>query len=136
MILDLVAVVVGGALGALLRFGLVHRAEARATPDSGPWDAPARATLLANVGGCAVFGLWVTAARAGWIGADLDGGIADALDLFVLTGVCGGWTTFSTIVADGARLRAERGAPSAFAYAAATLILGILALWVGLRISG
>lgn len=136
MILDLAAVVSGGALGALLRFGLVHRAEQRARPTPGPWDAPAWATLFANTGGCAAFGLWVTAARAGGLGADLAPGIAGALDLFVLTGLCGGGTTFSTFVADGARLAAERGRGSALGYAAATLALGTLALWAGSRLGG
>ncbi len=136
MILDLAAVVAGGALGALLRFGLVHRAETKAETRPGPWDAAARATLASNLGGCAVFGLWVAASRAGWIGVDLAPGDARALDLFVLTGVCGGWTTFSTVVADGARLGAARGPQSSVGYAAVTLILGTLALWIGLRLGG
>lgn len=136
MILDLAAVVSGGAFGALLRFGLIHRAETRANPKREPWDAPARATLLANTAGCAVFGLWVAAVRSGGLGADLDPAVAGALDLFVLTGVCGGWTTFSTIVGDGFRLTEERGRGSALGYAATTLVLGTLALWAGSRLGG
>ena len=133
MILDLLAVAAGGAVGALLRFGLLRRSEASARSAGGPWDAGARATFAANLGGCALFGFWVAAAAAGRVGENLDAGSANALDLFVLTGLCGGWTTFSTVVGDGVRLRSDRGARSAFAYAAATGILGILALWIGLR---
>lgn len=136
MILDLAAVVSGGALGALLRFGLIHRAELRANPKHTPWDAPARATLLANTVGCAVFGGWVAVVRSGGLAADLDPAVAGALDLFVLTGVCGGWTTFSTVVGDGFRMKEERGRGSALGYAATTLTLGTVALWAGSRLGG
>ncbi|MEM9177641.1 MAG: CrcB family protein [Myxococcota bacterium] len=134
MILDVVAVAAGGAVGALLRFAAIRRAEARTGAAARPWDRVARATLGANVGGCLLLGVWVAAAGAGRIAGDWPPAAANALDLFVLTGVCGGWTTFSTIVADGARLRAERGPASALGYAAATLAAGILALWLGLRL--
>ena len=136
MILDALAVAAGGAVGALLRFGLILGVAARAQGTAGPWDPGARATFLANIGGCALFGLWIAAAAAGRVGANLAPGIGDAVDLFVLTGVCGGWTTFSTVVADDARLRIARGRRSAFTYAAASLLAGTLALWVGLHLGG
>ena len=61
MILDALAVAAGGAVGALLRFGLILGVAARAQGTAGPWDPGARATFLANIGGCALFGLWIAA---------------------------------------------------------------------------
>ena len=136
MILDVLAVAGGGALGALLRFGLLRREEGRAERAPSAWDPAARATFTANVGGCALCGLWGAATASGRFGGIPPTEFGAALDLFVLTGLCGGWTTFSTVIADGVRLGSERSSRSAFIYAASTLVAGILALWTGLRVAG
>ena len=136
MILDVLAVAAGGALGAVLRFGLLRREAGRAERAPSAWDPAARATFAANVGGCALFGFWGAAAASVRFSAPPQTEFGAALDLFMLTGLCGGWTTFSTVIADGVRLGSERSSRSAFTYAASTLVAGILALWIGLRFAG
>lgn len=131
MILDVLAVATGGAVGAGLRYALHTWGPGRRDRPRGTWDAPARATFAANALGCGAFGLWAAAAPGSTF---LPPEFGFALDLFVLTGLCGGLTTFSTAVADGVRLASQRGRSSAFGYAAGSLVVGILALWLGLAI--
>jgi CrcB protein len=140
VILDFASVAVGGGLGALARFGLLRWAEGRGGRDGARWDGTARGTVLANVIGCAVFGLWTAAPGAGseaGAGAgtlsEIEPDVGFALDLLVLTGFCGGLTTFSTAVADGVRLRAVRSGAASLGYATATCAAGLVVLWLGLR---
>ena len=138
MILDFASVAIGGGLGALARFGLLRWAEGRGDRDGARWDGTARGTVLANVIGCAVFGLWTADPGAGaGAGAgklsEFESAVGFALDLLVLTGFCGGLTTFSTAVADGVRLRAVRSGAASLGYAAATCAAGLVVLWLGLR---
>ncbi len=73
----------GGGLGAIMRFGLALWVDQR-TPPSFPWG-----TFAVNVVGCFAIGLLVT-----W--ADARHGLGPALRLFLVAGVLGGFTTFST----------------------------------------
>jgi CrcB protein len=111
------AVAVGGAIGATLRFAF--GAWALRTLGGGfPWG-----TLGVNViGGFAMGALAVMLVeRAG----------APRLAPFLLTGVLGGFTTFSAFSLD-ALLMAERGeAAKAALYVAASVALSIGALWAG-----
>lgn len=122
-----IGIALGGALGALLRALLLARL---ATGEAGPWDGPARATWLSNTLGCALLGLFLAAA------AGLDADVPISVDLWVITGFCGGLTTFSTAIADAARLRAEHGRRTGLGYAAASLAAGLLALELGARLGG
>ncbi|GEM_PF-708127 len=137
MIAELSSVAIGGALGALTRFGLLSWAFARRSLAGRRWDGAARSTFLANVIGCAVFGLWTVSARGDFLDEieliQLQSDASVLFDLFILTGFCGGLTTFSTAVADGVRLRAVRSAAASLGYAAATCAAGLLVLWLGLR---
>lgn len=130
MALDWLAIASGGALGAVLRAGLIRLSSARSLGESLPGlrFGPATATLLANTLGCALIGLWV-------------GGVVRApgdtasvwMEIFVTGGVCGGLTTFSTLCADAVTLGRERGGATMTAYLFATLIGGAVAFnfWLG-----
>ena len=113
------AAAVGGAAGALARWGvgsaLPHDA------DGWPWS-----TLLVNLTGCALIGVLVAvlAARAPdhpW------------LRPLLVTGVLGGWTTYSTFAVDAVRL-ADAGAwATAAGYVLVSVAGGLLAVVAGLR---
>lgn len=109
------AVMVGAAVGAPLRYGserlLLNLASSRF-----PWG-----TLIANLAGCTVAGAVMAAARAG--------GVPDTWLLVIVTGFCGALTTFSGFAAQLLELGRESGrpfSPLGLGYAAATLAGGFL----------
>ena len=115
----LVLVALGGALGSGLRH-LVNLAALRLIGPGFPWG-----TLTVNIAGSFLMGLFVE------LLARRLGGSAE-LRLFVATGVLGGFTTFSAFSLDVAVLY-ERGAVvQAFAYVAASVIVAIAALFLGM----
>jgi CrcB protein len=110
----LALVAAGGALGSALRAALTWAVAARTHGDTMP------ATLAANVLGSFVIGVLVQLAPAD-----------SATRLFLATGVCGGFTTFSTFSAEAiAALEAGRVAP-ALGYAGVSLAAALLATWAG-----
>jgi CrcB protein len=112
----LLVVAVGGALGALARYGV-----AQALPIRG--GALPVGTMLVNVAGCLLLGLLV--------GARPD---ARWLRPFLGTGVLGGFTTFSTFALETDRLL-DRAPAVAVLYVALSLLLGVGAAAMGLRLT-
>jgi CrcB protein len=118
---NLVLVLVGGAVGAACRF-LVDRVAARRLGQALPWG-----TLTVNVAGSLVLGLLagLGSALPGWIG------------VLVGTGFCGALTTYSTFSYETVRLAAEEtyGRLRALLYVTATLVAGLgaaaLGWWLG-----
>ncbi len=112
-------VALGGAIGAVLRFGVVQ-ASARLVPGF-PWG-----TLAVNVLGSALMGLGA---------ALLLSGAGARFAPFALAGVLGGFTTFSAFSLDALKLWEAGAGPAAAAYVAASvgLSLGaaVLGLWIG-----
>lgn len=109
-------VFIGGGLGAVLRY-----ATGRAALVIG-W-APPLATLGVNVVGCFAMGL-----LAGWFTSR---GGGEPWRLFLLTGLLGGFTTFSAFGLDALTLY-ERGAVgSALAYVAASVLISLAAVAAG-----
>jgi fluoride exporter len=111
-------VALGGALGATARFivaGLVHRV---ASPFF-PWG-----TFAINVTGCFVFGL-----IAGI--ADARGAIGPATRAFVLVGILGGYTTFSSFAFETFELLRAGQVPAAIGNTVGQVVLGLTAFWVG-----
>lgn len=109
--MNLLSVGVGGAVGAVGRY-LMTAAVHRALPPTFPYG-----TLTVNVVGSLAVGVLsgVFAARAD--------SRDHVLQLFLIVGVCGGFTTFSAFSADTFRL-IERGAMGA---AAANVVLQVAA---------
>ena len=112
--LDAIAVFVGGGLGSVARWALTFV----------PWKTVGEAgfpaaTLVTNVAGAFLIGLFVAAATPA--------GLSPRVTLLLKTGVCGGFTTFSTFALETGGL-IERGAyGAAAAYLLLSFALGVAA---------
>ena len=117
-------VAVGGALGAVARYGL-GLTVGRLAPGAG-WP---RGTLAANISGGLLMGL-----LAGWLALKAGAG-QESLRLFAAVGVLGGFTTFSAFSLEAALMIERRELATAFVYAVGSVVLAIAALFVGLMIA-
>ncbi len=112
-------VAAGGALGAVLRFWVSQRPTAEFWTSRGlatPWSI-----LLINVAGCFLFGLlqaWTAKHGQPW-------------RFFLLTGVLGGFTTFSSFGWDTWLLFSQGRYLWALGNALASVALGVTAVGVG-----
>lgn len=111
----------GGGLGAVMRFSLALWVDARAGVQF-PWG-----TLAVNVAGCFAIGVVATLAEEHAI-------VSPALRLFLVTGLLGGFTTFSAfgmetwqLVEDGRGLAALANAVASVAAGLAAVIAGVVA---------
>ncbi|MBV9783534.1 MAG: fluoride efflux transporter CrcB [Acidisphaera sp.] len=116
-------VAIGSALGGMARFFLTM-VTSGFTLLRFPWG-----TLLVNVLGSLVIG-WFGALTGpgGRIEAPLD------LRIFVMVGVCGGFTTFSSFSLQTLELLRGGALASAAGYILASVILCLLAVWAGVVI--
>lgn len=111
-------VALGGALGALARYGL-----ALALPVV-PEEFPL-ATFLTNVVGGLLIGILVVLLTE----------VRHAHPLarpFLVTGILGGFTTFSTYAVDVEHLLAAHAVGTALGYLFGTLVCALLATWAGI----
>jgi fluoride exporter len=111
------AVAVGGALGSVLRYGVTSVAR-YVSP-----DFPI-GTLAVNVVGSFAMGLLAALLAARF--AD-----QDTMQLFLLTGILGGFTTFSAFSLDALTLSQEGRIGAALVYVASSVILSLLAVLAG-----
>jgi fluoride exporter len=114
------AVFLGGGLGALARWGL-GLAVARTGLAGSPWPV---ATLCANLLGGLLIGM-LTAMLVRH-GAD------DPVRLFAITGVLGGFTTFSAFSLEVWRLLEAGNWPVALAYGLVSVLVAVAAVGLGL----
>ena len=106
-----VAILGAGALGAVLRWLTALALNRR------PGGPPAVAVLLVNVAGSALAGAVLGLAEAGAVSADVR--------LILLTGFCGGLTTFSTLSVETIQLVVDGRWRPAVLSVSANLVLGI-----------
>lgn len=110
----------GGVLGVAARYGV---ANAIPTPADGfPW-----ATFWINVSGSFVLGLFVVIVLERL-------GPRKYLIPFIGTGFVGSFTTFSTFSVEADLLIRDGHVMIAAAYVAATLVVGLLAAWLGITV--
>lgn len=115
-----VAVAIGGAVGSVARFWLTG-AMVAATGPRFPWG-----TLLINVLGSMVIGL-----VAGITLAPARIGMHPDMRIFLMTGVCGGFTTFSAFSLQTLELLQTGDVVPAFGYAIASVVLCVIATYCG-----
>src|SRR5215467_4966529 len=113
----LAVISVGGALGALARFGVATAMPAR--PDGFLW-----ATFVINVTGCLLIGVLMVLVTEAFR-------IHRLVRPFLGVGVLGGYTTFSTYAVDIQRLIDHHVPVTALAYLAGTLVAALSAVYAG-----
>jgi fluoride exporter len=119
--LSYVLVFIGGGLGASLRH-FINVVCAKCIGISFPWG-----TFIINISGSTVMGL-----IAGYLA--FKGGGSQPWRLFLMTGILGGYTTFSAFSLDAATLY-ERGALGlAAGYVLGSVVLSIVGLFAGLAL--
>lgn len=111
----------GGFIGSVLRY-LVSRLTAGVDFASLPLG-----TLTVNVLGCFVLGLLTGL-------FERTGNLSPELRLLLTTGVCGGFTTFSTFCNEGLALMRGGHAMMAAAYAGTSVAMGVLAAAAGMAL--
>lgn len=114
------AIALGGALGSMARYATgVYVGRWLGT--AFPWS-----TLLINIVGSFLIGAFAESFALRW-----DAG--QTTRVFLVVGICGGYTTFSTFSLDAVTLLNRGEALVAGAYMIASVGLGIAALYAGLH---
>ena len=111
-------VAVGGALGALARYG-VGLAAAGAWGERFPWG-----TLVVNLAGCLALGVIIEAQAH-------TRGMSDEMRLMLTTGFLGALTTFSTFGVETVQLVEREGVGLALGNIGANVLVGLAAAWIG-----
>jgi CrcB protein len=117
----IIYIAIGGAIGSVLRYLttlLVNKYWINIFP---------LATLISNVIGCFLIGLFV-----GFLSKN---NLSNAdLKYFLITGFCGGYTTFSTFSQENLILF-QTQPTTAILYIAISVFIGVFAVWFGLLVT-
>lgn len=115
----------GGATGSVARILLGHWVNAGAAPPAFP-----RGTFVVNLAGCLAAGLLAGLAERhpGWLGPELR--------MALFAGLLGGFTTFSAFGLETVQLLRRGEWLLAAGYAGGSVLLGLAAVWLGLRLAG
>jgi len=108
-------VAVGSALGGMARFWLTQMGAVWWGAEF-PWG-----TLVINLAGSVVIG----------IVAGMGGAVSNSMRLLLMTGVCGGFTTFSAFSLQNVELIENGQMVSALGYIAASVLLCVAGCWAG-----
>lgn len=119
--MSFVYVFIGGGIGSMLRYAV------SLVLDKLNLHFPI-ATLTANALACLLFGL-----AAGYMFKE---GVADHYKLLLLTGVCGGFSTFSTFTNDTFKLLEDGQLLYAFSNIVISVVLCLAFLLIGYKWSG
>ncbi|MDB5209094.1 MAG: crcB [Flavisolibacter sp.] len=112
--IQVAAVALGGAAGSVLRYG-VQKAFNASFPSG---------TLLVNIIGCFLVGiLWATLKQED-----------EQKRLLLMTGFCGGFTTFSAFTLEGVQMMTSGRWAIFFLYTTASVACGLLAAFLGFKI--
>jgi fluoride exporter len=115
-------VLLGGMIGAPARY-LADRALQARHDSVFPWG-----TFAVNMAGSLVLGFL--------LGAQRHLGLSASVVLLLGTGFCGGLTTFSTFGYETLRLLEDGAVGEASLNVTGSLVVGVLAAWLGFRLAG
>lgn len=114
---NIILVALGGGLGACIRYLMSE------------WlQSGFKTTLFINVIGSLMIGIFIGIAQK-------NTSFEQQWRLFLTTGVCGGFTTFSTFSIENIWLLQEGKTSTAFFYIFISIFAGLLAAWAGLKIT-
>jgi fluoride exporter len=121
MIKNLLLVVLGGGFGSIARY-LLSYFLTKNNATHFPW-----ATFIANSIGCLIIGLLF-----GYI--QKNNLQNETLKLLLITGFCGGFTTFSTFSLENIQFIQNQNYNLAIIYTLASILVGLLAVIIGFKI--
>ena len=114
---NILLVAFGGAIGSVCRYLLSGMNVA-----SWPWG-----TFAVNILGSLIIGLLVGLASKGIVSPEMK--------LLLVTGFCGGFTTFSTFANESFGMLKAGDALQMALYLGTSVVVGILSVWLGMTIS-
>ncbi len=121
MIKNILLVGLGGGLGSIARY-LCQRWFALNHPSYFPWG-----TFAVNITGCLLIGIF-------WGLAFKSFSENEHWKLFLMTGICGGFTTFSAFTLEGVAILREQKMGLFFLYMAGSVLLGLAATYAGMKL--
>ena len=114
-----VYVFIGGGLGSLCRYGLA----VGFTYTQFSFLPPPRATLFANIISCLILGFLI-----GWNEKVI---LEERSRLLLMTGFCGGFSTFSTFSGELVKLYQDGQAVQSIVYLLLSILTGVLCIIMG-----
>jgi CrcB protein len=122
MLKELIIVGLGGGIGSILRYLSSLLVNRHYSADY-PW-----ATFIVNIVGCLLIGLFIgLSARHGFFNKELK--------LLLITGFCGGYTTFSTFSSENWHLLESGSYFTLASYILLSVIIGVVAVWAGMLLT-
>lgn len=119
----------GGALGSIARYWMAGAIDSRLNTNF-PWG-----TVLVNIAGSFAIGVFAALAQNYNIGADAGRwSITDNARLFLIVGICGGFTTFSSFSLQTLNLLREGLLLRAGGHIALSVLACVAATWAGLAL--
>jgi len=112
------ALMVGSTAGGLARYGVSRAVGARLEPGF------PHGTFWANMTGCLLIGIFHT-----W--AEHRGGLSSETRLLLITGFCGAYTTFSSLILETSQLMKGNFPGRAALYVSLSLVLGLAIFRLG-----
>jgi CrcB protein len=119
MFRTLLWIAIGSGIGGAALFLLQQRIY-RLYPSSFPWG-----TFVVNITGCFLIGLIYAISEKGNL-------LSAGMRLFLATGFCGGFTTFSSFAYENISLLRDSELLFFFAYTLASIIIGFAATYSGI----
>jgi fluoride exporter len=113
---NLLFIGLAGGIGTILRF-IIQKSLNSTIP---------LGTFAVNIAGCLLAGLTI-----GYFSKN----IHEQKQLILLTGFCGGFTTFSSFTVEGIQMMQEHRWMSFIIYTAASVSLGLIASFIGFKIT-
>lgn len=121
MLKNILLIGLGGAVGSVLRY-LCSFGINKYFPSAFPW-----ATFAVNMLGCFVIGIFLA-----MFGREQS--THTDVRLLLMTGLCGGYTTFSAFALENLQLLQGGQTSLAIIYMLTSVILGVLAVWGGIAV--